>query len=322
MILVLSYKKFEQGTDPVVDWLIHYNADFMRVSVDDIASVQQNYTVDIYNDDIIYKGKSLKDKVKVIWNRRVLVDFQIKAELENLSAKAQLRGEANQELRHLTEFIAESLIDKKWLPPFKSRNINKLDQLRSAKNSGLNVPRSKVLNNKADVISFNNELDGGLITKPIDFCGYYTHEADTYTIFTNELTPERMADLPNFFFPTLFQEKIEVEYEIRVFYLDGEFDSIVTVNKSLTKDVDKKLYSADSNSHQVPYNLSSLLKDQLTGLMQSLNLNIGSIDVMKSKNGRFYFLEVNPVGQYLSESCTGNFFTEKKIAEWLIKSDK
>lgn len=53
--------------------------------------------------------------------------------------------------------------------------------------------------------------------------------------------------------------------------------------------------------------------------MNTLNLNTGSIDVLKGIDGKYYFLEVNPVGQYLSPSISCGYCVEKNIAEWLIK---
>ena len=53
-------------------------------------------------------------------------------------------------------------------------------------------------------------------------------------------------------------------------------------------------------------------------LMKDLELNTGSIDFIKTKQGRFVFLEVNPVGQYGMTSYPCNYHLDKKIAEYLI----
>jgi glutathione synthase/RimK-type ligase-like ATP-grasp enzyme len=55
--------------------------------------------------------------------------------------------------------------------------------------------------------------------------------------------------------------------------------------------------------------------------MRSVGLNTGSMDVIRAKKGEYYFLEVNPVGQYGASSHHGNYYLEKRIAEWLISKD-
>lgn len=56
--------------------------------------------------------------------------------------------------------------------------------------------------------------------------------------------------------------------------------------------------------------------------MKRIDLITGSIDIIKSTNGKYYFLEVNPVGQYLAPSFLCNYNLPKIIAEWLIKKDR
>jgi hypothetical protein len=55
--------------------------------------------------------------------------------------------------------------------------------------------------------------------------------------------------------------------------------------------------------------------------MKTLNLNTGSLDILKKKTGEYVFLEVNPVGQYGHPSHYGNYELGKVIAQWLIKKD-
>ena len=54
-------------------------------------------------------------------------------------------------------------------------------------------------------------------------------------------------------------------------------------------------------------------------LMKSLNLDNGSIDFVKTNDGKWVYLEINPVGQFgmVSEPC--NYNLEREIAQELIK---
>ena len=51
--------------------------------------------------------------------------------------------------------------------------------------------------------------------------------------------------------------------------------------------------------------------------MSKLNLNCGSLDLVLDNNGIYYYLEVNPVGQFGMVSFPCNYYLEKKIAEFL-----
>lgn len=50
--------------------------------------------------------------------------------------------------------------------------------------------------------------------------------------------------------------------------------------------------------------------------MEALDLNCGSLDLIKS-GSTYYFLEVNPVGQFGNLSFDCSYHLEKEIAEYL-----
>ena len=56
--------------------------------------------------------------------------------------------------------------------------------------------------------------------------------------------------------------------------------------------------------------------------MQKLQLISGSIDLIKSTDDNYYFLEVNPTGQYDWVSVYGNYDLHRIIAEFLIDKTK
>lgn len=93
--------------------------------------------------------------------------------------------------------------------------------------------------------------------------------------------------------------------------------SIFSQNNNKTK-IDFRNYDFKKPNRMVPYRIDETLKQKLTSLMKEVCLNMGSIDLLKSKNGKIYFLEINPVGQYgfVSESC--NYNIDREIAKFLI----
>ena len=48
--------------------------------------------------------------------------------------------------------------------------------------------------------------------------------------------------------------------------------------------------------------------------MKLLNLNSGSLDLIRAADGKYVFLEINPVGQFGMVSYPCNYNIEKEIA--------
>ena len=83
--------------------------------------------------------------------------------------------------------------------------------------------------------------------------------------------------------------------------------------------MDFRRYQFEKPNRYVPYKLPKVLEGQLSALMQALDLDTGSIDLIRASDGRFVFLEVNPVGQFGMVSVPCNYYLEKKVAERLVK---
>ena len=93
--------------------------------------------------------------------------------------------------------------------------------------------------------------------------------------------------------------------------------AIFSQNDKQTK-VDFRNYNDNKPNRYVPYVLPKNIELKITQLMQKLDLNTGSVDLIKNHDGNYVFLEINPVGQFgmVSEPC--NYYLEKIIAEYLI----
>ncbi|WP_228414336.1 hypothetical protein [Chryseobacterium sp. CH21] len=118
-------------------------------------------------------------------------------------------------------------------------------------------------------------------------------------------------------FHHFFQEKIEKDFEIRTFYLNGHCWSmaIFSQNDEQTK-TDFRKYNKKKPNRNVPYLLPKHIEDKIELLMKSLDINCGSLDFIKAGE-KYYFLEINPIGQFSSLSRTCNYALEQKLAEYL-----
>ena len=115
------------------------------------------------------------------------------------------------------------------------------------------------------------------------------------------------------FFPSFFQNEVDKEYELRVFYLDGLCYSICF--KSSSSNIDMR--DNYSISEYEPYKLPNIIEEKIIKFMSKMKLVSGSLDFIKSTDGNYYFLEVNPNGQYDWVSQYGGYNLHQKIARFL-----
>lgn len=322
MILVLSYQKYEQGTDPVVDWLVHYDAPFVRL---DLLSVLDGRTSLSFTDDgrAIVNGYDLEARIQVVFYRRFLRTVPLGNCRDILHHHRQLRDDLDREAADLFYEIFHRLRGAAWLPdlPATEAADNKLRMARLARAAGLRVPTTMICNRKEDLQAFHQTQPSGLVCKPINYCGYYFAGNHVYTAYTQLVDETFIQEAPERFFPTLFQARIERDYELRIFYLDGEFYPTVIYANNYGEDLtDVKLISNKDTTHNLPYQLPEALYRALDRFMRSAKLRTGSIDVLRDGAGNYHFIEVNPVGQYTAPGKQCNYHIEKKIAQWLIKN--
>lgn len=65
--------------------------------------------------------------------------------------------------------------------------------------------------------------------------------------------------------------------------------------------------------------LPAALRDALHALMRRLNLEFGCIDIIEGQDDKYYFLEVNPNGQWLwIEQLTGAPISASLAAELTV----
>lgn len=319
MILVLSYDFYEQGTDPVIDWLLYYNANFVKITIQDLINKDSDVVVNVNNGRIYFKQTDITDSITAIWYRRFIEDIHFEFSI-NDKHHEQAKFEVQNEMIELVKFLSVILKDKNWMPSFEGVKINKLETLYYANLLNIKVPNTIVTNNKSDLHKFIGYKDpANFIFKPINHSGYFVNGEKTYNIYTNSLSQNLYDSLPNYFVSTLFQEKVDKKFEIRCFYIDGNFYSTAIITQSIHCDVKLSFNSDDIN--WIPYKFSDLYEKNLDLFFKSINLNTCSFDVIKTNTDEYVLLEINPVGQYSAPGTRCNYYIEEKIARWLIEHE-
>lgn len=335
MICILSQSFIEGTTEVVVDWLRSWGVPHIRVNATDIARASKSsgavYSISKgeVNTRLTIDGEQVDTSdIKVVWFRRWAYTADVS--VPQLFSDPAYRTDSNvffgashlfKELQGVTKFLLSSLSSAKWLSDPKNSAPNKLVVLKMASELGLDVPDTLVTADADEVRQFI-EKHGAVITKPIGdmlLVSFDDRQFGTYTaVIDDEFLTEHGRHAV---FPSLYQEKLEKKYEIRTFYLKGEcYSMAMFTQQKVATQSDFRKYCYEDPNREVPYQLPASIEAAIRKLMDDLCLDTGSIDIVRTTDGRFVFLEVNPVGQFGMVSVPCNYHLERKVAKYLADS--
>lgn len=200
--------------------------------------------------------------------------------------------------------------------------FNRLDVMLEAKKQGFKIPHTLITGNKTKLKKFINLKDNknGIVSKRILDSYFYEDDKYSYNFnLTFSITPEILAEVPDEFAISFFQERIIADFEIRVIYIDGNIFPACIYNFDDNVDYRSKLLTMN-NLRIVPYKLPVKIENKIYKIFENFNMNYGSVDLMYS-NEEYYFLEINPTGQisFINRAC--NFNIENVLAS-KIKNEK
>jgi ATP-GRASP peptide maturase of grasp-with-spasm system len=334
MILVIT-DTHDQATTEVMEWLHWLGGDFKVMSGNSIFyKAPFSYSVSNTGNNIRFENDPVDLNPKVVFYRRWRVKILKKLDgsvpkpsplnyISDLKLREEIITHINAE--HLySDLGCLSLFNTAyWLSSFGTRKSEqKLETLICAQQEGLLIPPTLVTTKKTELKKFYVD-HGTLITKSIHNASMLVYEDSTYMMFTQQVRATDIEQLPEQFFVSLFQKQIEKELELRIFFLETEFYAMAIFSQSNDQtQTDFRDYSTNRPNRNVPFTLPPEQEDKLSLLMKKLDLRTGSIDMILTPEGEYYFLEVNPVGMFGMTSHPCNYQLEKKVAEHLIEKDK
>ena len=174
----------------------------------------------------------------------------------------------------------------------------KILQLDVARAVGFPTPSTIVSNCKSDIQNFlSRHNDEGIIklsTQPT-----FNEQKNVYFIYANKVSASDFEDMDHTInSPTIVQNYINKQYEVRYTFVNGEhFVCKIESQLSEKSKIDFRRYDFANT----PYSTIDAPEDitrKVTLFMQKLKLNYGALDFIVDYSNNWYFLEVNPVGQY------------------------
>lgn len=320
MVLILS-KENDHTTADVLKWMYKFNQEFVRVNGEDLVQQVSLSLDENQNASLQYKDQLIDlAKISAFWYRRgkINLDEHIKDNIQEDSAvEALLQKSAADEMRILEEHLHQVLTVEKSIGAYHLRSANKLSTLNTARKIGLTIPATIVTQHKTQLTAFLQKHKA-IITKPIYETPIGKIYGNSLWVYTSEINDADLANIPDTFFPSLFQERIAKKYELRIFFLNGQcYGTAIFSQLGEEASADLRNYNQHRPNRRVPFNVPQAIEEKLIALMEQLKLNCGSIDLIVTPENEFIFLEVNPIGQFGYTSSVGNFKLEKEIAKYL-----
>lgn len=248
-------------------------------------------------------------EINIIWYRRGLYFFNFSfLKLKEYKHLSPFFHNLKDEYEKFTEYFFDKL-KSKTIGDFSFSNPNKLMVLDAAVKHGLKIPSSRVINNRSD------SFDCGHINKNISEVLHTVYDGK---VMYNRTTIQDKYESDKFF-PSLIQVNIEKYCELRVFYFADTFFTMATIaSHNRVLKTDTREITGSTDSYQFPFSLPIQIAKQLQSLIRSLRFTTCSIDMIIDKNYEYYFLEINPIGQFSNLSQICNYNIEKFIATKLI----
>ncbi|HEY1697913.1 MAG TPA: hypothetical protein VGG39_37395 [Polyangiaceae bacterium] len=192
-------------------------------------------------------------------------------------------------------------IDAWWMsnPAAIWRANQKVFQLAAARRAGLRIPRTCITRSPEEAWSFIRSLGAFVIAKPVTY-GNVEGTTPEQAIYTTRVPADiRRAEVEEIVLaPVILQEEIAKRRDVRVTVIGRELFAVgIESQAHLETTTDWRRPLAAPLEH-VNMDLPADLRAALCEFVHELGLDFGAIDLVETPAGEFYFLEINPNGQW------------------------
>lgn len=168
-------------------------------------------------------------------------------------------------------------------------------QLSLARRLGMQTPPTLITNDPSALRAFYHECGGQIVCKPL-YGGNISVTAEEWdAIYTSRVTLDDLQHAGQVRYQAhQFQRFIDKAYELRITVVGSQvFAARIDAppgNTDFRTDYPHLIHSC--------YHLPRALEDACVIMVQTLGLKYGAIDMVRDTYGVYFFLEINPAGQY------------------------
>ncbi len=294
--------------DVVQKLLLERGEDVIRLNTDSFSSDRFRLVFNIHQGEnsLSFLGKRVNlAEIKSVWYRRP--EFL----QTNISHSGQNEF-AQRELKELLFQLYFNLPNSFWVSDYISleKSRRKYSQLLTAHSCGFFIPKTCITNDPDEAKRFFAECNENMIYKTLHLPIIQPDKSNEKTLgVPTSLVTNNLINQISLITATggIFQEYVEKDYEIRVTVIGNQiFSARIDSQNDLSSKVDWRdgvFYGkTDVYAHKLPAEVEQRCFD----VTKKMGLNFGALDLIKTPDGEYFFLEINPNGQWLwIEELTG-----------------
>ena len=293
LIITCSY-------DKTIDYIIEknkYRANFFRFNVDLFA----DYGITISNSywEISYRNNTINS------NTTLSIYYRKPTFPDTSDFAPEYRRIINSDILAIIDGLANSFSGVVLTKPYLLRQAeNKIFQLIYAKSHSILMPKSFIGNDYWKCINDQR------IIKPISV-GKIETSSGIAIIQTNLMHENDSYDSPELT-PVYIQEYIKKSFEVRITVVDDDFFAVKIVSDNMID------WRAGNNNQYEIIDIPIEIKKCIKMMMKDFQLRFGAIDYIVDVDGKWYFLEINPNGQWQWLECILGLSISDSIMNMLL----
>lgn len=210
---------------------------------------------------------------------------------------------ANREFSFFLDgFWAQAAPDAVWVNPWAARKFSntKLNQFAAARQAGFRISPTLISHDPDQIVAFVDAHGAGrVVFKTLTPAWWQEPGIGNLTTSTVVVTPDLLDDRHALrLCPGIYQVLIEKAAELRVTVMGDEVHCVEVVAGSLPgAAIDWRVGQHEMRVRR--FSLPTAVEAKCLAITRGLGLAFGCIDLILGKDGGWYFLEVNEMGQFL-----------------------
>lgn len=319
---------YDHSTSNVIDWITYLdpNLSILRINIDQLYKNKNSLSICISNENqylVIDNTNILIEQIRSIWLRKGFALIKTSTDYIDYYDKntEALHNFIQNEYRCFINGLIElcSSEGARILGAINPFSISKTFQLLQAKLAGFKIPKTIISTDTEQIKKYANcNINNNIISKVLSTSLSLTFSMSSKSTHTSLVDLSTLDSLEKHIDPSLVQEYINKDYEVRAVFINSNiFCTRTHVLEPISNSVvDSRIITTLAKHQKEPFLLPIDVNKNITSLMKRLKLDYATVDLLCRSN-EFYFLEVNPFGQYGSTSSVGNFQIDKHIANYL-----
>lgn len=152
--------------------------------------------------------------------------------------------------------------------------------------------------------------------------GYFDYGELQTSVYTSRINWEDLQDDDEIrIAPVIYQKHLKKKYDIRVTVVGEKvFSAAIDSQKIPSAVLDWRKTETENITH-LDHQLPEDIEAKCIAFLKNLGLSYGAIDFVLTPENDYYFLEINPNGQWVWLEDRLGFSISDEIANWLNQSN-